>query len=175
MRFIELLKTRYSVRKFEEKPVEDEKIQQILEAGRLAPTACNNQPQRILILNTEENLKKMKLCTPYTFNAPLIMLICFDKNISWKRKNDNEDMGVVDASIVATHMMLEITNIGLGSTWVGQFDVDKIINNFNLPQNYIPVVILPIGYPEKTDTPHVNHYKRIESKKIAFYNTLCNS
>ena len=118
MNLIELMKERYSVRIFDKKNVEDEKINMILEAARLAPTACNFQPQKILVIKSKESLQKMKLCTPYTFDAPLIMLICFDKNISWKRKIDNVDMGGVDASIVATHMMLEISNLGLGSTWV---------------------------------------------------------
>lgn len=172
MNLIELMKERYSVRIFDKKNVEDEKINMILEAARLAPTACNFQPQKILVIKSKESLQKMKLCTPYTFDAPLIMLICFDKNISWKRKIDNVDMGGVDASIVATHMMLEISNLGLGSTWVGQFDSEKLREAYSLPDNYIPIVILPIGYPGKTSKPHSNHNKRFSIEKTVSYNSF---
>lgn len=177
MDFMELIKKRYSVRKFQDRIVENEKIQMILEAGRLAPTACNNQPQRILILNSKEALGKIKLCTLYTFDAPLFMIICFDKNVSWKRQSDHEEMGNVDASIVATHMMLEISNLGLGSTWVGQFDSEKIRVLFSLPKNYVPIVILPIGYPAETCMPHANHCKRLGIESTSFYNVYatCNN
>ncbi len=172
MEFLDLLKKRYSVRSFESKSVEKEKLSMILEAGRLAPTACNNQPQRILVLDSEDNLEKIKRCTPYTFHAPLILIICYDQKISWKRKSDNEDMGGVDAAIVTTHMMLEAANLGLGSTWVGQFDSDKIKTIFSLPLSYVPVAILPIGYPDRLSTPHPNHNKRLDIEETVSVNSL---
>ncbi len=172
MDFLELAKTRYSVRKFSNKKVEQEKIDLILEAGRVAPTAVNYQPQRILVLDSEENLNKLKACTPYHFHAPLALLICYDNTVSWKRKYDDKDMGEVDASIVATHMMLAITSAGLGSTWVGHFDPQAIIAAFALPENILPVVLLPVGYPEQTAVPHLNHSKRLDLSQTVFYNTF---
>ena len=109
MDLLELLKKRYSVRKFEDKKVEKEKLDLILEAARVAPTACNFQPQRILVLDNEESLEKLKKCTPYHFHAPLALVVCYDKTTSWKRK-DGDDMGEVDAAIVTTQMMLETEN-----------------------------------------------------------------
>lgn len=170
MDFLELAKERYSVRNFSDKKVETEKVDLILEAAKLAPTACNNQPQRLLVLNSEENLNKLKNCTPYHFNAPLAILICYDKNESWKRRYDNKDGGEIDASIVTTHMMLEITNLGLGTTWVGHFDPQAMVSTFNIPENLIPVALLPIGYPSETSAPSPMHEKRLEMIATVFYN-----
>lgn len=174
MDFLDLAKERYSVRKFSNQKVEDEKIELILEAGRIAPTACNNQPQRIIVLNNEDSLSKLKECTPYHFDAPLAMLICFDDNLSWKRKFDGADSGEVDASIVTTHMMLEIANIGLGTTWVGHFDPEKVKTVFKLPENIIPTAILPIGYPAEDAQPSPMHNKRYDTQDTVFYNSIPN-
>lgn len=172
MDFLELAKRRYSVRKFRELKVENEKLNLILEAGRIAPTAVNYQPQRILVLDTEDSLNKLKNCTSYHFDAPLALIVCYDKTVSWKRHFDGKDMGEIDAGIVATHMMIEATNIGLGSTWVGHFDPQKVKSAFALPDNIIPVAILPIGYPHETSSPHQNHYKRFERDVTTFYNSF---
>jgi len=172
MDFLELAKERYSLRKFSSKKVEAEKIDLILEAGRLAPTAANLQPQRILVLESEESLGKLKECNPYHFNAPLAMLVCYDNTASWKRSYDGKDSGKIDASIVATHMMLEIANLGLGSTWVGHFNPAAVKTVFALPDNIIPVAILPIGYPGLDAAPHPNHYRRLDKSKTVYYNAF---
>lgn len=172
MDFLELAKKRYSVRKFSNQKIEKEKINLILEAGRIAPTAVNYQPQRILLLESDESLKKLKECTQFHFDAPLAMLICYDNTISWKRSFDNKDMGEVDATIVATQMMLEITNLNLGTTWVGHFDPKKIIDTFSLPENIIPVALFPIGYPDEKSIPHQFHDQRFEISKSVIYNSF---
>lgn len=168
--FKTLAERRYSVRKFDTKKVEQEKINLLLEVGRLAPTACNNQPQRILVLDSEDSLNRLKNCTPFHFNAPLAIIVCYDNMVSWKRPFDNEEMGVVDASIVAAHIMLETVDLGLGSTWVGHFDPKKVREYFSLPANIIPVTILPIGYPDRESTPHQNHTKRFDVNALSSYN-----
>lgn len=172
MDFLDLAKERYSVRKFSDKKIEPATIELILEAGKLAPTACNFQPQRILVIDDEIGLIKLKRCTPYHFDAPFAMLICYDNTVSWKRKYDGKDGGDVDASIVTTHMMLEIANLGLGTTWVGSFDPDAIKEEFNLPENIIPVALLPIGYPAKDSQPSPNHEKRFDFDKTVFHNSF---
>ena len=161
MDFLELARERYSVRKFASKKVENEKLDAVLEAGRLAPTACNNQPQRVLVLNSAEALAKLKDCTPYHFSAPLALIVCYDNTVSWKRSYDGKDMGEVDASIVTTHMMLEAAALGLGSTWVGYFDPQKVRSAFALPENVVPVAILPMGYPHETSVPNPRHGERL--------------
>lgn len=167
-----LLKERYSVRKFSDKKVEDEKLNLILEAARVAPTACNLQPQRLLVLDSEENLAKLKECTPYHFDAPLAILVCYDKTVSWKRKYDGYDGGTIDASIVTTQMMLEIANLGLGTTWVGHFDPVKMVEKFELPENILPIALLPIGYPAEDAQPSPVHDKRLDLGQTVFYNKL---
>lgn len=172
MNFEEVIKLRYSVRNFKKEKIEKEKVEMILNAGMLAPTACNNQPQRILVLDSANAIEKLKSCTPYTFNAPLILIVCFDENISWKRPSDGVDMGEVDASIVTTQMMLEVTNLELGSTWVGNFDVKKLKILFSLPESFHPIAILPIGYPTESSIPHPNHSKRDQIEEKIFLNSL---
>ena len=92
MDFFELAKKRYSCRSFCDKKVEKEKLEKILEAGRVAPTACNFQPVRILVLQDKRQLEKLSECTPYGWNAPVIMIVCYDQTISWKRKYDGKDI-----------------------------------------------------------------------------------
>ena len=174
MEFLKLAKERYSLRNFSHKKVEKEKLDIILEAGRVAPTAVNYQPQRILVLDNDESLEKLKLCTKYHFNAPLAILICYDSNVSWKRTCDQEDEGVIDASIVATHMMLQVHELGLGSTWVGNFDVDLMKKEFNIPENIVPAILFPMGYPNEEAKPASNHYKRYNIEETVFYNNFDN-
>ena len=167
MSFLELAQKRYSCRKFSDKKIEQDKIDKILEASRLAPTAVNYQSQRIFVLNSLESLEKLKTVTPYHFNAPLAFLICYDNTVSWKNPFNNFDEGVVDAGIVTTHMMLEVTDLGLGSTWVGYFDSKTAQEAFNLADNIIPVSILPVGYPDKE--PSNMHNSRYELSKTVQY------
>lgn len=170
MDFMQLAKARHSVRKFSDKKVEKEKLDLILKAGQLAPTAVNYQPQRILVIESDAALSKLKSCTPYHFNAPMALLVCYDTAVSWKSPKGT-DMGVVDASIVAAHMMLETANLGLGSTWVGHFDPDTIKEQFQIPDYLNPVVLLPIGYPAVDSAPHPMHNKRYDLEETVFYNS----
>ncbi|MDO5398175.1 MAG: nitroreductase family protein [bacterium] len=169
MTFNELAKARYSCRKFSGKTVEKEKIDYILRAAQLAPTAVNFQPQKIYVITSADALTKINDCTKYGFNAPINFLVCYDKNTSWKRGYDGEDFGSIDASIVITHMMLAATEQGLGSTWVGSFDPSKVREAFDLPENIIPVSFLPIGYPADDAHPAHLHDKRRElSETVTF-------
>lgn len=160
MEFNALIKERYSVRKFSNQPVEESAVATILEAARLAPTACNNQPQRILVVRTPAGMEKLKECTPYTFSAPMALAVGFQKNEAWVRPYDNENSGVIDACIVGTHIMLAVHNLGLGSTWVGHFDPLAFRKLFNLPESIVPVAIFPIGHPAVDARPAPLHEKR---------------
>lgn len=121
MQFEDVLNKRYSVRKFDGRKVEKEKVDAILNAARMAPTAKNNQPQRIFVLESGDALEKLKKSTIYHFNAPLAFLICYDNTLSWTRPFDGKDCGQVDAAIITTYMMLEATAQGLAphgwGTW----------------------------------------------------------
>lgn len=144
MEFNDVIKNRIAVRKFSSKKVERDKITQILEAGRLAPTAKNNQPQKILVVTEEENLKKIDEITPCRYNAPVSLIICSSKSIAWSK--DDYSSLEMDASIVTTHMMLEATNIGVDSIWVMMFDKDLVRDRFNLENDLFPICMLQLGY-----------------------------
>jgi nitroreductase len=145
MDFLQLAKKRYSVRKYEERKVEDEKLEKILEAGRVAPTGANRQPQRFIIVRSEEGLSKVNK-TANTYGAPLAIIICSDHDATWKRRYDDKDIADIDASIVTDHMMLQAADLGLGSVWICSFDPQVIRKDFNIPENIEAVNILVIGY-----------------------------
>lgn len=170
MNFLELAKNRYSCRSFMNKPVEQEKLNLILEAGRVAPTARNIQPQRILVITDKEKLAKLNQCTKYGWNAPVIMIICYDKNVVYHRQYDDMDFGFIDSSIVTTQMMLEIQDLDLGTTWIGAFDPEKTREVYNIPENYEIVALLPVGYPEKDAHPSKLHEDRKPIEETVFYN-----
>jgi nitroreductase len=175
MEFIELVKERYSVRKFSDKKVEKEKLDLILEAGRIAPTACNYQPQRILVLDNDNDLSGLSLCMPFKFNQQLALLICYDKTISWKRSFDGKDEGEIDAAIVTTHMMLQASELGIGSTWVGHFDPEKVKKTFNIPEHIVPVAILLMGHPADDADPNKLHYERRDISQTILYGSFANA
>jgi nitroreductase len=160
MTFQELSAARYSLRKFKSLPVETDKLEKILEAGRIAPTAHNSQPQRIKVISEPAELSLVDKCTPCRYGAPLVLLVCYDKNICWKRPYDGALSGEVDASIVTTHLMFAAQELGLGSVWVMHFDPAKAIGHFALPENIVPVAMLPLGYPAEDAKPSDSHAKR---------------
>lgn len=169
MEFLELASERYSVRKFKNTPVPQEVIEKIIKAGLLAPTACNNQPQKIIVVKSAEGLAALKTCTTCHFDAPLALIICNDKNLCWKRPFDGKTSGDVDASIVTTHMMLEAWEQGIGSTWVMYFNTEPLIKNFNLPENLEPIAILPLGYAADNAKPAPAHTQYRNMDEIVIY------
>jgi len=170
MKFIDLAKKRYSVRKFSDKPVDAELLNKVLEAGRMAPTAVNKQPQRIIVLNEKESLSKIKKCTKYHFDAPVVMIVCYDSEESWKNPFSGDDGGVLDAAIVITHMMLQATESDLGTTFVAYFDPKEVIKEFSLPENLVPVALLPMGYPAEDAEPSNSHGNRKDIGETVSYN-----
>ena len=164
--FINLAKERYSVRGYKPLPIPPEKLEHILEAGRDAPTACNSQPQRIKIITDPADLAKLDQCTPYRFGAPAVLLVCYDSTVCWKRGFDGHLSGDVDASIVTTHLMLAAWEQGLGSCWVMYFDPAKTSKLLALPENIVPVAMLPLGYPSDSAKPSKNHTNRLALKDM---------
>lgn len=145
MEFLELAKKRYSVRSYEKRAVEDDKLIKILEAGRVAPTGANRQPQRLIVVREPSGLAKLKKAAN-VFEAPLAIIVCAEHNVTWKRSYDGKDIADIDASIVTDHMMLQATELGLGTLWVCHFNPQIIRDEFNLPDSVEPVNILAVGY-----------------------------
>ncbi len=165
MEFENVIKTRHATRKFTSQEVEKEKIEKILESGRLAPTAKNIQPIKILVI--EKGIIKMDNITPCRYNAPIVLVVCGDKNEAFEK--NNHSTLEIDASIITTHMMLEATNQGLGNIWIELFDREELKKTFSLSENLVPVCLLPIGY-EANDCPESpGHNKRKPLAKIVEY------
>lgn len=154
MSFYELAQQRFSIRNFQDKPISQEHMDQILAAGRFAPTACNFQPQKVYVAQSKEALEKLASVCKCTFHAPCIMVVCYDNNLDWKNKlQPGYQSGTVDASIVCTHMMLQAFELGIGSCWVGYFNADKVAQALELPENISVVALLPMGYPAQDAKP----------------------
>lgn len=158
MDFEKLIEERYSVRKFRPEHLPQSVIDKILEAGHKAPTGCNFQPQRILVLNTDESIAKLKTCTKCHFNAPTAMLVCHNKEESWKRVYDGALSSPVDAVIVTTYMMLAAQNQGVGTCWVMHFDPSAMKEAFHIPDPVAPVALLVMGYPAGDAKPLDKHF-----------------
>lgn len=153
--FLELARARWSVRSFSSRQVEPDKLDLILKAGQIAPTAVNYQPQKIYVLQSPEALGKILAITRSTYNAPTVLLVCYDTRLSWKSPFvEGYDCGEMDTSIVCTHMMLEAWDIGIGSCWVLLFNPALVKKAFNLPPYIVPVCLLPIGYPSANARPY---------------------
>lgn len=170
MDFIELAKERFSCRKFKTDTVEQEKIDLILEAGYVAPTAVNRQPQKILVLTDENKLALLKECTKYDFDAPLCFIVCTDSDKAYSRGYDGKNSAEIDASIVTTHMMMEAQDLGLGTTWVMAFNPEKARELFNVPKELEIVAMLPTGYPADDAVISPLHTKYRDAKEIVSYN-----
>ena len=168
MEFDKVIRERYSCRKFSDKEVTKDVIEKILEAGRIAPTAKNIQPVKIYVISSKEGLAKIDKASPCRYNAPVVLLVCADKDKAYT-KRDGIQLYMMDASIVTTHMMLEATNIGVDNIWIELFDGEIIRNEFNIPSNLEPVCMLPIGYKEDDCTPGPLHSQRKELNEIVVY------
>ena len=159
MDFLELVTSRFSERRFADTPVEDEKLRRVLEAGRLAPTAENKQPQRIYVVRGAEGLEKMDAGTRCRFGAPVVLILAYDMTEA-SRHPDVCDFGVVDTSIVATHMMLAAEELGLHTCWVGLIDPSELRRQFDIPKEQRIISVMPLGYPSERSRPAHLHAKR---------------
>lgn len=165
MNFLDLCKNRYSVRSFLDKGVEEEKVRAILEAGRLAPTAKNCQSHKIFVLQQEDSLARIRRATKMTYDAPLVLMVCFDKAQSYKNAADTRfkggyDGGEVDAAIVTTEMMLQATALQLGTLWARGFNSQDIYDAFPEIAGLELVCLLAIGYPSAASAPSPRHTER---------------
>ncbi len=160
MEFTELIKSRYSVRAYKPDPVEDEKLQAVLEAARLAPTACNYQPFRIIVIHTEGRQQELKRIygADWFTQPPIVICMCCVSSDAWVRRVDSKAHGQIDAAIAMDHLILAAANEGLGTCWICAFDPSAARTILGLPEGVEPVAFTPLGYPadpprEKTRKP----------------------
>lgn len=161
MDFAELVRRRYSVRDFADRPVGEESLRLVLEAARQAPTAGNRQPQKIYVLKSPEALARIRSVTRYAFNAPLVLMICADENVAWKNSRETGySSAEMDASIACTLMMLQAHALGLGTVWVRGYRTADVEKEFPLPAGERLVCLLPLGYPAEGSRPAAHHFER---------------
>jgi nitroreductase len=174
MDFIKLAKQRYSCRKYKPLAVEDEKLRLVLEAGRIAPSAVNYQPW-IFVVVKNENIDNLRDCYHRAWfkSAPMYIVLCANHSQSWKRY-DKKDHADIDLTIAADHMTLAATSLGLATCWVCNFNKEEVIKTSQLPADYEPVVILPLGYPEDIVDEARHQEKRKAFEEVVFYETFKN-
>lgn len=166
MEFYEVINSRYSVRAYRPDPVSEDKLNRILEAARLAPTAANRQPFRLIVIHTKGREAELKRIygREWFVQAPLIIGIVALPEVSWKRR-DGKNYSDVDAAIVMDHLILAAANEGLGTCWIGAFDPVATREILGLPDNVEPVAFTPLGYPADSPSPK----KRKELKELVCY------
>lgn len=170
MEFEKVIRERYSVRKYSEKAVEDEKLQAVFEAGNIAPTGRNSQPQRIYVLKSEEALLKIRSLTRCAFNAPVVLLFAYDEEEQWHNPlEEGITSGQQDVSIVACHMMLKAWDLGLGTCWVNYFPNSEVHDAFGLSEKEKAVLLMPLGYPADDSVPAPMHSAAKEISQTVFH------
>ena len=172
MNFLEIAKSRCSVRSYSDKKVEQEKLDKILYAAHVAPTAANLQPVRLIAVQSDEGLNKIGKAANI-YGAPLAIIVCSEHNTAWTRPFDGKQTVDIDASILTDHMMLAAPDLGLGSVWICYFKPDIISREFDLPDNLEPINILAVGYSnEPPANPERHAIQRIPLNDLVYYEKL---
>lgn len=172
MSFLDIAKSRYSVRKYNSRKVEREKLEKILSAAHAAPTAANLQPVRLIVVQEAEGLNKIGKAANI-YGAPLAVIVCSDHAKAWVRPFDKKQTADIDASIITDHMMLEAAELGLGTLWVCYFKPDVIRQEFRLPDTLEPINILAVGYSDESPAdPERHSTQRIPLSELVHYERL---
>ena len=169
MEFKEVVKSRYSCKKYSARQVEPEKLQAILEAGRLAPTAKNLQEQHVYVLQSADALAKIDAVTPCRYGAPTVLVVAFDSSNVFTYPGGKRDSGAEDSAIVATHMILAAADEGIDSCWVNFFDPEKLSEILGLPENEEVLMVMDLGYAAEGAGPLPNHTSRKALEETVSY------
>lgn len=169
MSLLETAKKRYSVRSYSDRAIEEEKLEKILEAAHVAPTAANLQPVKLLVVRSKEGLDKIGKAANI-YGAPVAIIVCADHGKAWKRPFDGKMSTDIDASILTDHMMLEATELDLGTVWICYFKPDVIREEFKLPEGLEPINILALGYTQEVPADSNRHSSmRIPVEELVVY------
>jgi nitroreductase len=155
MEFLDLIEARYSVRAYKPDPVEEEKLEQVLEAARLAPTAANRQPFQLIVIHTEGRKEELQRVygKDWFVQPPLIIAAVGLPERAWTRREDGKNYVDVDVAIVMDHLILAAADLGLGTCWIGAFDPDAARDVLGLPDDVEPIAFTPLGYPDDQPKP----------------------
>ena len=169
MEFTEVIKNRYSCKKYAERQISDEQLTAILEAGRLAPTAKNLQEQHIYVARSAEALAKIDAVTPCRYGAPTVLIVAYNADDVYTYPGDVYSSGTEDATIVATHMILAAADEGVDSCWVNFLDPDKAKEALGLPENEEVLMFMDLGYAAEGAGPLPNHSSRKDLSETVTY------
>ena len=169
MEFKEVIKNRYSCKQYSDKQISKEQLTAILEAGRLAPTAKNLQEQHIYVIQSKELLAKIDEATPCRYGAPTVLVVAYDKNNVYTYPDSTRTSGLEDATIVATHMMLAATDVGVDSCWLNCIKLDRLTDLLKLPENEEILMLLDLGFAAEQAGPLENHGLRKELSETVMY------
>lgn len=167
--FLELAETRRSVRAYKPDPLPDDLLRQVLEGARRAPSACNRQPWRFVVVRDEA--QRRKLGTAYSrewfWSAPVIVAVCVVPSEAWVRPHDGRNYAWVDGAIAMDHLTLAAADAGLGTCWIGAFDPDPVRRILNLPDGVEVVAMTPLGFPAEEVVPR-NRSRRALAETVVF-------
>ena len=155
--FQELAENRRSVRAYKPDAVPEELLQQVLEAGRLAPSACNKQPWRFIVVKSETGRRALgaAYAREWFWKAPLVIAVCILTKEAWVRSYDGKNYAMVDGALAMDHMMLAAAELGLGTCWIGAFDPTAAREILNLPDGVEIVGMTPLGFPDVEPNPRI--------------------
>lgn len=167
MDLLKLMGDRYSCRRYSTEAVKEEDILKILEAAKIAPTAHNEQPQRIYVVKSEEGKAKLMKDFKFDFKAPCYLVCGYNIDEVWRNDLDGDrESGDIDVSIVITHMMLMAEELGLGACWIGRITPELVKKNLNIPENVKVVAVLSLGYHREDDRPSKLHTIRRSNEEL---------
>ena len=170
MDFLALAQKRYSVRDYLDTPVESSLIEKVLEAGRLAPSACNNQPWVFIVMSDEASRRDLESVynRDWFLRAPIIIAVCCNRTYSWRR-SDGKDFGDIDVALALDHMTLAAAEADLGTCWVGNFNAAQAKRVLMLPSHIDPIAFTPLGYPAPKVTTKKSRKKLDEITHWEFF------
>lgn len=169
MEFTDVVINRFSCKKYDGRKISREQLREILEAGRVAPTAKNLQEQKIYVIESPAMLAKVDAVTPCRYNAPTVLAVAYDKNNVFTYPGGMRNSGIEDATIVATHMILAAYNAGVDSCWVNNFDPDVLAKELNLPENEEILMLMDLGFALIGAGPLPNHENRKDLDETVSY------
>lgn len=169
MEFTQVVNGRYSCKKYSDKPVDDALIEQILLAGRAAPTAKNLQEQKVYVVRSKPMLELLDTQTRCRYNAPVVLVVAYNSENVFTYPGGKKNSGAEDATIVATHMILAAYNAGVDSCWVNVFDPDELKKALGLPENEEILMLMDLGYGTDDAGPLPNHSSRKDLSETVKY------
>lgn len=161
---MQMVEDRYSCRNYSDKAVSRDRLAAVIQAARMAPSACNRQPWMFVVADRPELCREIVRCydRPWMKNVPAFIIACGNHDEAWRRAGDGKDHTDIDVAIAIEHLCLAATTLGLGTCWVCNFDVEQLRETLDIPSHIEPIALIPIGYPSAADVAPEKKRKTME-------------